>query len=131
MSVIRFRDMSEIKFRQAIFRDGVFNHWHYWGYVGHRGTFVAPIEIEQESFKRTYDVKDSQQFTGFRCGPVSLGSRIYEGDRVKNVMEGTAVFEDGRFLGKTDKGSTFYLGESKYIGNVHENPELFGETSGS
>jgi len=72
--------MRELKFRQAIFKDGKFHHWHYWGYVGYRGSFVAPIQIEQPSREQTYEVKESQQYIGLRCGPVSIGDRIYEGD---------------------------------------------------
>ncbi len=75
--------MREIKFRQAIFKDGKFHHWLYWGYVGHWNSFVAPITISQQSSPQTYEVKDSQQYIGLRCGPVSLGDRIYEGDKVQ------------------------------------------------
>lgn len=75
--------MRELKFRQAIFKDGKFHHWHYWGYVGHNKSFVAPITIEQPSWDKTYEVKESQQYIGLRCGPVSLGDRIYEGDMVQ------------------------------------------------
>ena len=75
--------MEEIKFRQAILREGKFHHWHYWGFIGYQGSFVAPIEIHQQSWNQTYEVKESQQYIGLRCNPVSLGDRIYEGDMVQ------------------------------------------------
>ena len=75
--------MEPIRFRQAIFKDGKFHHWHYWGFVGHNNSFVAPIEIHQQSWNKTYEVKESQQYTGLRCSLLSSGDRIYEGDKVQ------------------------------------------------
>lgn len=75
--------MEEIRFRQAIFREGKFHHWHHWGYVGYQDEFVAPITICQQSWNKTYEVKPDQQYTGLRCGPISIGNRLYEGDRVQ------------------------------------------------
>jgi len=72
--------VTEIKFRQAIFRDGKFHHWHYWGNVGHHDEFVAPITISQPSYPSTYEVKESQLYAGWRSGELGLGEAVYEGD---------------------------------------------------
>ena len=130
-----------IKFRQAIFKDGKFHHWHYWGYVSHRDEFVAPITIGQQSWNKTYDVKDSQQYIGLRSGPVSTGKEIYEGDIIKASYEseepdicevaylgdnGYPAFDLVPYL-ETDCNSLSYykaVGDMAVIGNIHENPEL-------
>lgn len=75
----------ELLFRQAVFKDGAFHHWHYWGFCGYRDAFVSPICINPMggSMQPTgYEVKVIQQYVGERCGPVSLGDRIYEGDLI-------------------------------------------------
>ena len=76
--------MRAIKFRQAIFRDGKFNHWHYWGYVGYRGEFVAPITINQPSWDKTYEVKESQLYAGWHSGKLGSGKEVCEGDIMTN-----------------------------------------------
>ena len=123
--------MREIKFRQAIFKDGKFHHWHYWGYVGHMKSFVAPIEISQDSRDKTYEVKDSQEYIGLHSGKLGLGSRIYEGDilppvdhlsrRVNQLVQYCAEVGCAGFI--TSDGLQFdECGE--VIGNNYETPEL-------
>ena len=139
--------MKKIKFRQAIFKDGIFHHWLYWGYVGHRDEFVGPITIGQSSWNKTYEVKESQQFTGVRCGPVSLGVEIYEGDIVSysrnqadEVYDGSGyVTETFTRIVKWDEEITGYkpfniydsdcdkfvsMSSVEVVGNKWENPEL-------
>lgn len=123
--------MREIKFRQAIFKDGKFHHWHYWGYVGHDGEFVAPVKIWQQSYPPTYEIKDSQQYTGLDSGDLGLGGRIYEGDIVvpfytvagygsKQVVRwGIGAWEP--FNSNCDSDHT---DRYEIIGNIHQNPEL-------
>jgi hypothetical protein len=120
-----------IKFRQAIYKDGKFHHWHYWGYVGHNGAFVAPIEISQQSYEQTYEVKDSQEFIGVHIGELQLGREICEGDILSPINQ---LSEEGNQLVKycaevgcagfiTSGGLTFDECD-EIIGNVHEIPEL-------
>lgn len=133
--------MREIKFRQAIFRDGKFHHWHYWGYVGHNNEFVAPITIGQQSWNKTYEVKPSQQYTDLRCGPVSVGKRIYEGDIVRdfygkvlrvdwaNCWARYMLSYDGEtcqyYLEDYHNNKTDHMSDTmEVIGNIYENKEL-------
>lgn len=133
--------MKDIKFRQAIFKEGKFNHWHYWGYVGYRGSFVAPIEIHQDSWTKTYEVKDSQQYTGIRSNPLGIGQGIYEGDIVKdyngNILQVCWADCWARYMMSLDgKSCVYYLedynqnkpdcleGYMKVIGSIHETPDL-------
>ncbi len=56
--------MRKIKFRQAIFQNSEFNHWHYWGFVGYRDEFVGPITIT--GLRNTYKVQPSERYTGIK-----------------------------------------------------------------
>jgi hypothetical protein len=145
--------MKEIKFRQAIFKDGKFHHWHYWGFVGHRGAFVAPIEINQNSYQQTYKIKDSQLYSGRRSGKLQLGKEIYEGDLMTSpsikqeylpclvkfgehadIAEAgcTSHTNIGFYIQDAAGQQTGFLNEEllmdwdsfEIIGSNHENPEL-------
>jgi hypothetical protein len=123
--------MREIKFRQAIYREGKFHHWHYWGYVGHHGAFVAPIAISQSSSPSTYEVKDSQEYIGLHIGELGLGGRIYEGDILspKKYLskEGNQLVEycaNEGYAGFTTSGGLQFDECEAIIGNNHETPEL-------
>jgi len=141
--------MREIKFRQAIFKDGKFHHWHYWGFVGYQDSFVAPIEIHQQSWTKTYEVKESQQYIGLECSPVSLGPRLYEGDIIKDfkgrILQIAYADRYARYMTSYDgRTCQYYLNDGisgdwknrntefmELIGSNHETPELLKETNGS
>lgn len=137
--------MKEIKFRQAIFKDGRFHHWHYWGFCGYRREFVAPI-ISNLS-ESGYEIKPSEQFTG----PEDDNSRkIYEGDIIRQVhiidlghkkvdethlwivKFGVTILGTGFYLKFTGSDAIKELNPKEFkdykivevIGNIHENPEL-------
>lgn len=148
--------MREIKFRQAIFKDGKFHHWHYWGYLPKDGysseDFVAPITIGQQSWNKTYEVKPSQQYTGLV--DKTIITEIYEGDigictcHSKDcfpckLKERDEIYWDNdvsAFCQKYHREPTcrrmkrepyqwcylYGLENWEVIGNIYENPELLG-----
>jgi len=68
----------EIKFRQAIFIDGEFHRWHYWGYPNPESQyFISPMSSILEFGRET---KPSQQYTGLHD---IHGMEIYAGDKIK------------------------------------------------
>lgn len=68
--------MREIKFRQAIMRNGKFVSWHYWGFIS-EGNFSSPSNDWVMGEK-------SLQFTGLKD---KNGKEVYEGDILR-------VFDD-------------------------------------
>ena len=117
--------IENLRFRQAIFENGKFIKWHYWGFVDHRYDFVGPITIVGINIK--YDIMDSQQFTG----EIDYNNRsIYEGDKIINQSRNERqphpiVFYKGKFLG--DYGGLYYdfsqeIGRERIevVGNIHE-----------
>ena len=123
--------MRELKFRQAIFKDGQFHHWHYWGYVGYNGAFVAPIQISQSSEEQTYEVKDSQEYIGLHIGELGLGGRIYEGDILSPIdqlsKEGNQLVKylaEAGYAGFVTSGGLTFDECAEIIGSIDETPEL-------
>lgn len=125
--------MREIKFRQAIFKNGEFHHWNYWGFVGYRNEFVGPIAIL--GIHNEYEVKESQQYIGL---PDKNGGEIYEGDIVSVWDEAYSIrwgnggfFAEGYCMGSQDNPEDFFSEDAvdncEVIGNIYENPELLGE----
>lgn len=146
-------EKENIKFRQAIFKDGKFHHWLYWGYVGHNHEFVAPITINQPSYHQTYEVKESQLSTRWRSGKLELGKEVYEGDIMTSPLIKDkflpCIVKFGRYTDIAEAGCTthnnigFYIqdagghqvgflneelladwGSFEIIGSNHETPEL-------
>ena len=145
--------MKEIKFRQAILRDGKFHHWHFWGYVGHDREFVAPIKIWQQSSPPTYEIKESQLSSGWHTGTLGLGKEVYEGDILTSPSMKSkflpCIVKFGEYTDIAEAGCTthsnigFYVQDAageqvgllnqellldwdsfEVIGSVHETPEL-------
>lgn len=122
----------EIKFRQPIFINGVFHHWHYWGFFD--DGFVGP----ETNLSSIEDAKEnSQQFTGRRD---ENDKDIYGGDIVKvedtdypcmykNETYGDifVVYWDEEWLAwhlrKKGLVTNFCRKKIQVIGNITENPE--------
>jgi len=120
--------MREIKFRQAIFSDGKFLKWHYWGFIDN--SFVGVVSPLEEA------IKHSQQFTGLHD---KNGEEIWEGDIIDGIfVEGDefgkseVIFQDGAFSLKLKYGQREYIpclyeandNHIKVIGNIYENGDL-------
>ena len=67
--------MRELKFRQPIYTNGIFERWHYWGFIGEH--YAGPASGISISLSEAKD--SSQQFTGLHD---KNGVPIYEGDIV-------------------------------------------------
>jgi len=116
---------ENIRFRQAIFENGKFIRWHYWGFIGFRNEFIGPITIAGINIK--CDVMDSQQFTGEKD---INNVDIYEGDKIINQSRNERhphpiVFIEGKFVG--DYGGLYYdfsqeieRERIEVVGNIHE-----------
>lgn len=119
----------EIKFRQAIFLNGKFHSFHYWGFLKNDNNFTSPGCNNQEAFK------NSQEFTGLKD---KNGVEIYEGDIVSYSTKYYGTLKAGRvqtvkwmedmehdgFGQPTATGFLLYGYDWKVIGNIFENPEL-------
>lgn len=128
--------MREIKFRQAIFKTGMFDRWHYWGFVGYKNEFVGPIEIQ--GINNIYDTKESQEFTGLLD---ESGKEIYEGDILQIaasvfIIKSEVFWEEeltGFYINTDEDGynweplGTYLTKAYEIIGNIYENPELLEE----
>ena len=126
--------MEEQKFRQAIFTDGIFQRWHYWGFIKEHGnlTFVAP-EMNISSIEDAY--KNSYQCVGRKD---RNGNEIYRGDVLKDNHGRILLVEwckygfsfkaltETNFLRARDINQWFENGgvPPEIIGNIIETPEL-------
>lgn len=119
----------EVKFRQAIFLNGKFHSFHYWGFIKNDNNFISPQCSNQEA------LKNSQEFTGLKD---KNGVEIHEGEIFCYPNEFPSVpgstpflisevaFKNGAFM----IGNYFlseYNEEGFSIGNIFENPELIEE----
>ena len=112
--------MREVKFRQAIFDNGIFQRFHFWGFIDNG--FIGPA-MNIGSIKEA--LKNSQQYTGLTD---KNGKEIYEKDILKDRYGriGEVMFAYGSYW--------FFPFEmvlvsdvnvlSKIIGNSFDNPEL-------
>jgi hypothetical protein len=103
--------MREIKFRQAIFVNKKFSHFHYWGFLS-SGHFASP-----ETNSSTIDGarEHSDQFTGLH--DKNGLTDIYEGDILDenglirgNVYESPQVFREGIDCVITGMGTSAWRG---------------------
>jgi len=76
--------MREIKFRQAIFVNDKFNHWHYWGFLPDL-SFVGPDSVNGLA----HALANSHPFV---C-PDKNGKDVYAGDRIKRISGEPCIVE--------------------------------------
>ena len=110
-----------IKFRQPVIRNGVFESWHYWGWMG-AGNFVGPMG-------KNHSPDNGYQFTGLTDID---GNDIHEGDILAErhreiVIMWEVTFHDGGFCVKQSQLYADRASRLRIIGNTTENPELIKE----
>ncbi len=117
-----------IKYRQAIYYNGKFNHWHYWGFINTE--FIGPV-IGICSMEEV--IKNSYQYT---CFDDKHGVEIYEGDRWRrddyDGYIGIVVWENPGWDFSAAEDSKCYsyppfhtkAADGEVIGNKVEHPKL-------
>jgi uncharacterized phage protein (TIGR01671 family) len=126
--------MRELRYRQAIYTNGKFRGFHFWGFS--KGGFTAP-ETGVSSVEDA--TKNSGQFTGLRD---RRGVEIYEGDVIRrNKYRGKYRDQDeeecvgiieweestARFVCNAMFSQFIPNKVIEVIGNIHENPDLLKE----
>jgi hypothetical protein len=131
--------MREIKFRQALFVNGKFAYFHYWGFLS-AGHFASP-ETNSATIEGAW--KNSMQFTGLLD---KNGKEIYEGDICKvsyvcpvcyendphvligdiarDATSGTWMFDYGHGAMPVYHVNNDEENDIETIGNIYENPDL-------
>ena len=120
--------MREIKFRgyrnfegNALYPPD--KRWIYGYYYSQEGKhWIRDID----DWKMSYCVEDGSvgEYTGLKD---KSGKEIYEGDIVREILDGVVTYEPPTSVAVTLKGSHFQANEDcEVIGNIYENPELLG-----
>ena len=121
-------DKREIKFRQAIYVDDKFHHWHHWGFMPDL-SFVGPDSVNGLA----HALDNSCQFTGL-CDKNGKDLNWWEGDLI-SLSNSSVIYEifwnrnDGQWCARrinfiSDKHDYEYLYRFakhgyKIIGNIH------------
>lgn len=130
--------MAPLKYRQAIFVNGEFLKWHYWGFIGEgkNVTFVAPetnLSSIEEAYRNSYQCTERKD---------KDNNEIYKGDILQSYPTQDIRFVVGHGKNSDDDGIGFTLISTrrnkiyafdtsvigmKLIGNIVEDPELMEE----
>jgi len=129
--------MREIKLRQAIYLNGKFYHWHYWGFIDN-----AFIGIDTGLCSPKTAIENSQQYTGLKDKNgkdyyfddiakwnnklwVVVWSRTLASIELQPITNYAARQKDAKV--KRLYGTSFGIGQahsSEKVGDIYSNPEL-------
>ncbi len=120
----------EIKFRQAVYSEGKFHHWHKWGFLPNL-TFVGPDSVNGLA----HALANSQQYTGKHDNDgkeICAGDICRNGDWEEDAHAWNYRIEEviwdscnAGWLGwnDTERGCCCNI-----VGNIHQHPELLEGT---
>ncbi len=127
---IQRRLYTRIKFRQAIYVDGKFHRFAYWGFVNEK-SYYGPTTGNTITLWEAHD--NSEQCTG----EVSLnGELVFEGDILINfniTLEGSTLpkpfavrYRQGQFVAEAKDGQIILahlFKKCNVIGDIHSSPQ--------
>jgi len=123
--------MKKIKYRQAIYNNGEFDHWHHWGFMPDL-TFVGPDRINGLA----HALANSQQFVGIHKGKKVFAGDIFLLNKDDDEWYDVVVwnnflmrFELSKFHRPACSVSLFdamttFRKSSEIVGTIHTHPEL-------